>query len=411
MARVSELLFTSKTLQKNEPIAESGDPATIKTTPTISRVSANELELAYINDPIIFNGVNKVVQTIMAAHYEITAKDKKVKQFFDDFTSNLGNSGSLITWEGLLTNTFKNQCIFGWSWIENVYNKKGNLIVDWDIVDPKKMNYAKDGNNKLVLDKLGRPVGYVQRLPTDMTIEQKYPVPPQVSLNMGELFIPPEKLALVKLYQIGDGFYPVGIVEPCYKAIIRKLNINDAIANSYWRHGFPTIWAQVGDMNHEPTPNQIQSLLGKLKDLNNRKEIVTPYYYKLNMLEANQNVSLSDHLTIFRDDEIAGMGVPKPFVTGGGEETNRATLNRMSDLFQLTLSDIVKSTCQSIRINLFKPLAQVHGFKEVPNLEWDVIGVGELDAKADRIVNYVKSGVLPVTLELQKYIERLEKLN
>lgn len=386
-------------------------PEAKRVSPSISRVPYGELELAYVCDPIIFNGINKIVQTIMSAHYEIKAKDPKVQKYFDEFVAQLGSTGSGYTWDELLTATYKHECIYGWAWIENIYDKKTKDIIDWESIDPKRFDYAKNAQRKIAMDRMGKPLGYVQTLPMMEGIEiPPQNPPPQVSLESNQIFIEPKDISPIKLYCLGDGFYPIGLIEPCYKSVLRKLNINEAIANSYWRHGFPTVWAQVGDQSHEPTPTQIKSVLDSLKDLNSRKEIATPYYYKLNMLESKESVSLNQQLNIFIDDEIAAMGVPKPFATGTGEETNRSTLGSMSDLFQLTMKDIINNTCQQIRRSLFAPLCKQEGFTEIPKLEWDVVGVGELDAKQERLLNYVKAGLIDVTPELKNYIKRLEKL-
>ena len=48
-----------------------------KTTPLNDRVALDELELNYHTNTIVFNGINKVVQTIMSSQIELTAHDHK----------------------------------------------------------------------------------------------------------------------------------------------------------------------------------------------------------------------------------------------------------------------------------------------------------------------------------------------
>jgi hypothetical protein len=396
-----------------QPEGFEGDPKAQKTTPTTTRVPMVELELTYLHNPTIFNGINKITQTIMSANHEITATDPKVKEYFVKFTDELGNSGSDITWEELLSQIYKFQCIYGKAWIENIWNKKNTNIVDWDLIDPKKMDYAKNTQQKLALDKFGKPLGYVETLPYDV------PANPQVlpeairkliTLPPNAIFLEPKRIALIKLFAVGDGFYPIGLVEPIYKTSLRKLNIEEALANAIWRHGFPIMLASVGDSNHEPTPQQVKSILDKLKDVNFKQELSMPYYYDLKILEAKKAEKLREHLEYFKEQEIAGLGIPKPFATGGGEATNRATLGNQGDMFQLTLRDIINKTVFSIRKYMFKPICDIEGFKEIPNINWDLIGPDELDKKSKRMIEYVKAGIFTPE-EVKPGIEEAEQMN
>jgi len=395
----------------------TGQPETKKITPTTPRVPSSELEATYAINPIVFNSVNKICQTIMAAHHEITAKDKKIQKWFTDFTDNLGNSGADITWEELLGLIFKQQCIFGKSFVENIFNKRHNRIVDWDIIDPKTMDYAKDSNNKIVVDKFGRPVGYFQILPygyTGSLQQSRADLPPKVvppRQGVYWIFLSPDRIAQIKLYLLGSGFYPIGIVEPIYRNSLRQLNMEDAMANSAYRHGFPIMWSQLGDLNHEPTPNQINSMLDKLKDLTNKSEIATPYYYQLHILESKKSEKLREHLEYYTAQEIAGMGIPVAFATGGVSKDNKATLAKQDALYQLTLRDIVNKTSIAIEKYMFKPICDLEGFKEVPTIRWDLLaGTDELDRKARRLLKYVEAGILSPDLKISDFIKRLENL-
>jgi len=391
-----------------------GDPRAKKSTPQIIRVKKLELELTYMNNPTIFNAINKIVQTIMSGKHLLVAKDPKVEAYFTKFLKSLGNSGSDITWEELLSKIYQYQCIYGGSWIENIFNKKGNRIVDWDIIDPKKMDYAKDGNGNIILDKSGNPIGYVESLPFGTVIENDIEPPKDVSEKLtmppNSIFMKREMIAYIKLFSVGDSFYPLGLIEPIYKTSLRKLNIEEALANSIWRHGFPTIVAEVGDANHEPTPQQIQSILDKLKTSSNKQELSVPYYYKVNYLKSEGIADIKENLNYFRAQEIAGLGIPAPFATGGGEATNRATLGNQQDMYQLTLRDIVDKTIESIRKYMFKPICDLEGFDEVPNLVWELLGTQELDERGKRLANYARYGLVDADDNMKKYIRKIEKI-
>ena len=415
MRTIEEVYLSSNSQPKIlSGMGSNGIPKSQKTTPQIQRVPASELELTYLHNPLIFNGINKIVQTIMSAEHEIVAKDPKVKAYFLNFFNNLGSSGSNTTWEELLSTIYKYQLIYGKSWVENVYNKRGNTIVDWDTIDPKKMDYLETSNEQIALSAYGNPLGYVEKLPYGVEPRKNQELPMELQNNgcamtPGSIYLAPKRIAMLKLFVIGDGFYPIGLIEPIYKTSLRKLNIEEALANAIWRHGFPTFLAKIGDPNHEPTPQQVQNTLDKLKDSSFKQELAVPYFTDLSIIESKKSERLREHLEYFQDQEIAGLGIPKPFCTGGGEATNRATLGNQQGMFQLTLRDIIDKTVDSIRKYMFKPICDLEGFKEVPTLKWDVIGANELNDKAKRLISYVKAGVLD-SAELTKFIQKVEKL-
>jgi len=399
-------------------IGESGDPETKKLTPTMKRVPAVELELTYMYNPIVFNSINKNVQTIMSAKHELVCKDKRALDYFNNFLAKLGSSGARITWDELLSIIFKQQCIYGKAFVENIFNVKHNRIVDWDYIDPKTMDYAKDSNGNIVVDKWGNPKGYFQILPSsgfryiDHTNNPTLPKGIAAPGNGASwTFLDPDRVAQIKLYVVGSGFYPLGIIEPIYKNSLRKMNMEDAAANAAYRRGFPIYWAQLGDLNHEPTPNQIQSFLEKLKNLTNRSEISTPYYYNLHMLESKGADKIEDQLSYYTAQEIAGMGIPQFFATGGAESANRTTIAKQDALYQLTLQDIVKMTVSSIEKYMFQPICDLEGFKECPKIKWDSIAGGdELDRKARRLLKYVDAGIISPDIKISEFIKRMENL-
>ena len=405
-------------LRESTPIAtgESGNPETRKTTPEIKRVEPLELELTYMHNPTVFNATNKVVQTIMSAKHYISAKDKRVQSYFDKFIKNLGNSGSDLTWDELLASIFKHQIVFGKAFIENITNKKGNRVVDWDIVDPKSIVYAKDSNNKIVVDKFGNPVGYFQVLPYNDggAVPQNQKLPPKVSKPFEKsLFIDFRTLAQIKLYTVGDEFYPIGLIEPIYKDSLRNLNIKDALANAIYRHGFPIIWAKLGDLNHEPNAQQIVSMLSKLKDINFKQEIATPYYYDLQILESKKSEKMQEHINYFQKQIVTGMGVPSALATGNADGATYATLNTQSSMFMLTLRDLINMTTSSIEKYMFGPVCESEGFKEIPQIKWDIVGSDELDKKAKRILKYVQAGILnpDSDVRLKDFIKKIEQID
>jgi len=384
-------------------------------TPTAKRVSLKELELAYYNDGLIFNSVNKILQRMFnQGKFKIVVKDQKIKNFMNEFTENIGNSGSALTWKELLRNIAFNACVFGRAPVENVFNKRDNRIVDFDIINIKSIDYAKDTNKNIVLDNNGRPVGYIQSLPLNHPFDpgvQKLPknvVPP----NNKYIYIPAKKVAMISLYQIGDGFYPVGLVEPIYTDSLRKLNLKSAAANAAYWLGWPILHAKLGNQNHEPNAQQIGNMLKVLKELDYKKQLATPYYYDINVIQGDTDASRSakENVELFEDEEVSGLGIPKSIAKNSTDKSGTAVQRHLMMSFNLTVIDIADRICESITKNMFKPLAEYEKFDEVPRLVFELSGTDELDAVARRLLRYVDAGILKPDQKIGDLLLSLENL-
>ena len=404
-------------------LGDTGNPSTIKSTQTFTRIPFDELELTYLNNVIIFNGINKIVETIMSSHYEIVCSDEKVKDYFNNFVKGLGSSGSLITWHTLLTTIFFNQCKFGKAFIENIFNKHHTKIVDWDIIDPKSLDYAKDISDQVVTDNFGNPVGYFQSLPyasptsspssanedklDDTTVYPDNVVSPTDCID--SIYLNPGQVAQTKLFPIGNNFYPVGLIEVVYSDSLHKLNLKSALANSLDWHGFPIIWAKLGDLNHEPNKPQIDSMLKKLKNCNHKKELATPYYYDISLLESTGSEGIREDIQLYQNQEVAGLGISQTLATGSAAGASNSALAKQTLMLMQTLNQIVTLTTTSIRLEMFKPICDLLGFKEVPFLKFHLVNSDELDRKAKRLNNYVKNGILSAE-EVAPFIRKVENL-
>jgi len=408
--------FRTFELKKSVSSANQPDPLVIKTTPTIERINPTLLEQAYMESPVIFNTINKTVQIIMSTNYKLVGDEDSVA-FYNDFLEQIGLRGGEEDWNSLLTRIFLFQCIYGYAPVELIYSKDGKEIVDLDMIDPKKFDYAKTSNFQIALDEYGNPIGYVETLTGLAAIpEEKRIQPPEpVKIASNQIFFPAERIAHFKLYTVGDGFYGIGLIEPIYKTFIRQKAVEEGFANASYRIGFPLVIAKIGDSSHEPTEDQIANALEQLKDINSKYAFAHAYYNELKILEPKHPERLRQYLDYFVDMIITGMGMPKAFATGMGETTNRATLARQEYITKLTLKDIINRTTRIIESKIFYRIAQMHNAHSKdkivpPKMVWREIALEELDSKAARLVSYARAGLLKSGEKTEQWIRRVENL-
>lgn len=394
MIKFTKILGIEKevTLASSDP---EGSPASVTTSGFIGdRVDLDELEMAYLFDPLVFSSINKSVQTIMAAGYEWRAKDQKIKKFYIDFFENIGKVGENTTFHEMLSITFQNQLMYGKHFLENIFNKKMTKLVDLYSLDPKQIDYAKDSSNRVVLDKFGRPAGYTQTLPYGVDISNKGDSPPEsVSLKGQQIFLKPERIAHFKLFTFGNRLDSIGVIEPAYKSIFRRQKIEEAQTNSIYAKGTSTIFDYVGDQDHQPTPDMIKKATEKLSQMSHKRYFAVPYWHKVVPLEVSQSDVVDSTMRYLRENAIASLGIPLPFALGSGEATNRATLTNQQKFLEHSLKDIVDKTLASWKQQVFQKIADLEKFDEVPELVWGDISAEDKEEKAKRLVAYTNSKV------------------
>jgi len=411
MNSLSEILGLETSTLAEYPVSRVGVPLSKKVTPEIPRVDLADLEKSYLKDPIIFNSINKVVEVIMSAKCRVVGSDDSVS-YVNDFLDKIGLHGGSVEWKPLLKTAFMHQCIYGRAFWEVIYNTQQTKVMDLDCIDPKRVDYAKNSMQRLVLDKFSNPVGYTETIPysEQITSLKSDPTPNAVMLLPNQIFFNPSRIAHFKLYTMGDGFYGIGLIEPIYDASNRKLKMEEALANVYMRTGFPTKGIKVGDQFHEPTKEMLSRSVDQLEEADYRSVFAIPYYADPFILESKKPEKLRIHLDHFVNEENTGVGVPSAFATWKGGETNRATLNRQEFLFKLSLRNIVQMTTQTIERYVFAKIAKLNKLEDTPRIEWGEINLEELDSKSKRLVDYVGAGLLKPDQNIEKLIREQEGL-
>ncbi len=358
----------------------------------INRILRQELENAYFADPIEFGGINKNVQMIMSAGYtwKIDPNDKKD---FMEFLDNLGKVGEDYTFDELLEFSFWSPMVSGYGYIENVFNETDTRIVDLTRVDFKTIDYARDTEGNIILDNQSKPIGYVQSGSGEGDeVPEEYRE--LVDLSQDKNFLLAKRIALFKLFPAANGFDSFGLIEPAYKSILRKLNIEEAQTNSIYARGTYPIVDYVGSDKIPATPQRLEQALKILSKFKHDRYFALPHYHNVKPIEVKQSDIVDQTIKSMRENQSASLGLPLAFATGAGEATNRSTLNHQQRMTEFTLQDIVKRVVSNWQKYIFKPIAKQRNYKSVPQLIWNKIGTEDWDEKSKRLQDWVSLGVL-----------------
>ena len=361
-----------------------------------------EYDSAYRKESQVFQSINAKVQTIMAATHELrTDKEsdpnQKVLNFFNDFLTLVGEVGEESTWEEILESTFYSELKYGMNHIELMYNKKHTKILDLMIHDSKDMDFARNSSNNILLDKYSRPIGYTRQFPASADIDGKGDeVPDEVTLKNNMIFLLPKRIAYFWLY--GTKLDPVGLIEPAYKSVVYKKNIQEAQSNSIYQRGLFPIIDYVGSAERFPTPKMIANATNKLKMMQHNRYFAFPYWHKIEPLEVKQSDVVENTVKSLKEEIAASLGMPLVLSTGSGEATNKSTLKIQTQFLEYSLNDIVKKVSAAFRKNVFKKISQLMKFKDkhgkliVPYIVWGEIGVESKDDKIERLAKMLHRG-------------------
>lgn len=377
MRNVKKVLSQEENLQQTPGV--SGSQASIKDdTVRDTSISDDQLEKVYERVPAVFNGINKIYQTVMSRDRRLIGPRT---DFYRDWLGNVGEIGGDAPWSIIHAKIYKYKMIYGQAFVEIIRDQETGEPVDLAFIDPKKMDYARQGTGNsrygagadIALDRFQNPVGYVQEVDyyEGDQVDQVYDVPNNVSLSQNEIFIPASSIAHFKMYQTGEGFYPSGLIDPVFEDAERSYQLKQDYADSAHINLFPTRVAYVGDDNHEATPSQINTINDQMKAAKHSTEWTFPDYVDMEMLEADNPDALIDFFQHFNDEISAGMGIANAIVMGKGEDVNRATLSIQDRMFQIGLRDIINRTSRNIEKQIFKEIATFHGHSDYPEFEFD----------------------------------------
>lgn len=421
---VTKTLAPSKSKGKKIAEVDDASPTSVPSGDTVVQADYAELEVAYMTDSQIFNSINLKVHTIISAGWALRTQndpDKKVEKWYIKFLESVGWIGENSTWEEINEMIFQNMMIYGNAYIETVYNKSETKIVDLLILDPKRMDYARNSQNKVVFDKQGKPVGYVQTLPYSVDTSGKGDkAPSSVNLESNQIFLLPKRIAHFKLYTLGDRLTAIGLIQPAYTSTVRQQAIEEANANSVYQRGQYPIIDYVGTPERFPTPKMIKNAIDKLSEMRHNRYFAFPYWHKIEALDVKQSDIIEQTIKSLRENKAASLGIPMAFSMGIGEATNRATLNNQQKFLEFSLRDLIKKTVSTIRKQIFTRISKLEKFKDsegnliVPDILWGDIGAENLDDKSKRLTEYVKFGVLspeivrPYAIQSEELDEEIE---
>lgn len=377
-------------------------------TQKMSRIPRVELEKLYMSDAQTFKMINSYKHLLLQAGYRIVADNKTNQKQYDDFFKNIGQIGLHYKLNDLLGRIILDACLYGHAYVEKVYDTTGRYIVDLKPIDAKIMDYVRDWKYVMMTDLEQNPLGFVMNTGyyTD-AITDKYPNGSRIL--PGYIFLRPERIAQFILNPVGNGFEGLGIVEPAYTQITRKMKIEEAASNAVYNAADNLIYAIVGDTNRSASAPLMNATLETLRNWTTNRRAVFQYPTDIKSMPIEQSPQVQELLHYLRQDQSAAGGMSLSMAIGGGESNNKSTMNTERRDFNTKLNSVAMDIAQQFTHNILDAIYEVNGYGSKAIMKWNNVST---DDKSDIVTQLTlavdKSAITPK--ELRMYLKNVYDL-
>jgi len=353
-------------------------------------ITPEELERAYRMDEIVYGIVNKYVTIILGAGYMITGEDERAVQEIEAFCRK-------VQLEEILREVIRDLWIFGYSFVEIVYDKAGADIVDLRTVDAKTMDFKRDSLGAVIYDEAGLPVGFVQKVW-------------RPGKGLETIEIDRERIAFFKLFTTSGSIVGTSPIEALYHIITWRKNIDLAMGKGSVLLSTPPVIVNVGEREIPVSQDTIKSLGDELAQMGPESVFVFPWHVKVTRLEVAKGLSaLKDFSDYFARNIATALLVP-PALIGVGDVASGRTAAMLMEEWERSIEGIQRVLGAQIRKEIFSRVCKVKGLKEVPEITWRAISPSIRLSGARRRATYARAGLLTWDQSLENYIRREEGL-
>lgn len=311
-----------------------------------TRVSKEELKELPQIDSISFNMLNFYTNMIMKPGFEYVGNSNQFENWLSEIKYYKVNTSIRRLKKELLRDRAK----YGAAFLEFVPYKNGKGVADIRRVNSSKIDYARDTYGNIIFDKYGVPFGFVFNQGRKR-INEGDVIPQELkklgfSLKNNQIFLNKNKIAVFPLYKLENNYDYIGLLEPAYQDIKNRIAATDAQVNAIKVKSTSLPIISVGDNIHEPNPQMMSNAGAIIRNLKEATGVVMPNYMKMETLDYKSLDSIENTIKMLLYSSSSASGIPLAALTGMGEATNRATLNKLMEstiaILQSQINDFVE---------------------------------------------------------------------
>ena len=346
----------------------------------VSETLMKRCELLYRLEPLIFSGVNKLTRRITGTRIFFSGPDDTENQKAQEF---LQSSGL----ESLLPHLVKDAFIYGFGVAEIV--KKGRNIV-FNQIYPVNFDYQREGTDIKLVN--GRIAGFVYR-----------------KKGVEDITLKPEEVLLIRFYSLGEFNLGISPIEPAFKAAWIKLNLEEALGEAVFRHGYPLYVFRIGDREAGPwreiTPEKIKQAKSIIGDVNAATEMVLPWWIEIDSVKGGDVANVQGFLEFLSMEILAAVEMPKAF----GIQTRGLGGRAVEEMdFEKTILAMQQELKRQLMEQVMIPYYKSQRFKTQPQMNFVEYAPELQNARLRRLSAYAKHGLLTRTDSLENELRKRE---
>lgn len=356
-----------------------------------SEILMKRNEVLYRLDPLVWAGVNKLSRLIASPRIYFIGKNEEdiiVMEMFLD----------TLHLRSILPNLIKDIFIYGYG-IAEILREKGK-ITGLAQIDPKTFDYQRrEGSNYIERNRDGSIKGFVQKISGQDPKEFR-----------------PEDIVILRFFVLGEECLGLTPLESVYKTAWIKLNLEEALGEAVFRHGYPIYWYKLGspeaeEKGFEVTPEKIQEARNYLQDLSTASELILPWWITPGRIDAKSQIGdISDFLQYLSAEIMAGLEVPKVY----GTTTQNVQANVAQETLDFektirTLQEIISEQLDEQLFSLYREEAKMEF--PYPRLQFTEYSEETKMFRSRRLAQYAKYNLLTADESLENDIRKAEGLS
>jgi hypothetical protein len=324
-----------------------------------TKIDYKKYELAIRRHPLVARAVDLRASLVLGKGFKIVCDDKKSLDCVNDFILKVNHNVK----NGSRFNFFMKQLVkdadaFGNSWQELIFNSSTKQGMDLKRIHPVTFDFKRGNDEKIIVDDFGNPVAGAWKnedggySPTD--------IPLDAIIHHAHNFL-------------GDEILGISMLEPCYQTLSRLMNIEEGIAESILRHGFPIYDIEIGGVGpyDKLGEDEFSAIEEQMKGLNERSELTHGPNVKTKILESQRTSNMRSYPDHFVEMVCSNFGLPKWLLLAAGDIVSRAAAQEMTKLIPATIEPLQEALKFTLEDQLFRKVIEAAGLSDVPTIEFE----------------------------------------
>jgi hypothetical protein len=289
-------------------------------------VDLEELEHFYKSDAEVRASIDTLAEMVAGVGYYTTAESSRAKSIVDKFAED-------VNLDALLVDVVRNMLLYGDAYLEKVMNK--NILTNLLLLPSKTV--------RVIRDEHGIVQKYVQSV-LGKSVEFK-----------------PEEVIQFSYYRIGGSAYGVSLLEPILPALRQKEKSIETMGKILDRYASPRIIWKV------PRPADAQALATALSSLEPGQDPIISGDVSFEPLTIDPRVNFQFFYEYLDKQIFEALKSPS---LAWFRNATEASAKVMLDIVERHIAGIQRYIKRKVEGEIFKPLVEAHGLKEVPRLNW-----------------------------------------